>query len=93
VSGTTARRYLVSGRVQGVGFRHFTIVQARRLGLTGTVANLADGSVEIEAAGGAEALDELERQVRKGPPGARVRDVEREELAGGGWDGFDVVYK
>jgi acylphosphatase len=93
VSDTIARRYLVSGRVQGVGFRHFTVVQARKLGLTGTVANLADGRVEIEAAGGSEALDELERQVRKGPGGARVRDVEREELAGAGGDGFEVVYK
>ena len=88
-----ARRWLVSGRVQGVGFRHFTTAQARKLGLTGTVANLADGRVEVEAAGGREALAELERRLRRGPQGARVRDVEGEDVDDAGWDGFEVVYK
>jgi len=93
-TGTTARRYLISGRVQGVGFRAFVRALARELGLAGTVANLADGRVEVEAAGSEAAHAELERRLRQGPQGARVRDVERQELEGDtGWDGFDVVYK
>jgi acylphosphatase len=69
------RAYLVSGRVQGVGFRWWTLGKGRRLGLSGTVRNLRDGSVEVRAAGPAEALDELERWLRQGPPGARVDGV------------------
>jgi acylphosphatase len=89
-----ALRLLVSGRVQGVAFRYFTRQQARALGVAGTVANLADGRVEIEAAGTPEALAELERRVRRGPPAARVAGVERHELdEAPALDGFDVVYK
>ncbi|HEX2253447.1 MAG TPA: acylphosphatase [Thermoanaerobaculia bacterium] len=88
-----ALRLLVSGRVQGVGFRHFTRVQARELGLRGTVANLADGRVEIEAAGPPEALAELERRMRSGPRLGRVEAVERTEIPVGDWDDFRVIHK
>jgi acylphosphatase len=67
-----ARRYLVSGRVQGVGFRYFTGVEARREGIDGTVRNLDDGRVEIVCEGDAESIERFELAVRKGPPGARV---------------------
>ena len=80
--GRIGGRFLVSGRVQGVGFRAFVLSRARKLGLVGTVANLADGRVEVEAVGEPEALDKLESRLRKGPGGARVRDVERQEIAG-----------
>jgi len=70
-----ARRYLISGRVQGVGFRYFTEAAAAREGLHGWVRNLPDGRVEIDVEGEAEAIERFERNVRHGPPGAHVSDV------------------
>jgi acylphosphatase len=70
-----ARRYVVLGRVQGVGFRYFVLDVARREGLTGWVRNREDGAVEIEAQGDAEALQRFEVSVRQGPRSARVDDV------------------
>jgi acylphosphatase len=66
---------VVTGRVQGVGFRHFTATRARALGLTGTARNLPDGHVEITAEGDRATLETLIGIVRDGPPGALVRDV------------------
>ena len=74
-----ARRYLISGRVQGVGFRYFTEAAAAREGLHGWVRNLPDGRVEIDVEGEAEAVERFERHVRHGPPGARVSDVDVDE--------------
>ena len=71
-----ARRYLISGRVQGVGFRFFAEAAAAHEGLHGWVRNLPDGRVEIEAEGEAEAIERFERHVRQGPPGAWVRQVQ-----------------
>ena len=71
-----ARRYLIGGRVQGVGFRFFTEAAAAREGLHGWVCNLPDGRVEIEAEGEAEAIERFERTVRQGPSGARVSQVQ-----------------
>jgi acylphosphatase len=71
-----ARRYVVSGRVQGVGFRYFTQAVAVREGVRGWVENLPDGRVAIGAEADAEALDRFERDVRRGPPGARVEHVD-----------------
>ena len=65
----------VRGRVQGVGFRWFVVEKARSLGLKGWVANRANGKVEVAAGGDANALEELEAVVRKGPPGAVVEGV------------------
>jgi acylphosphatase len=70
-----ARRYLVSGRVQGVGFRFFAEEAGRREGLRGWVRNLPDGRVEITAEGEPEAMARFEIAVRQGPRGARVDDV------------------
>lgn len=70
------RRLVVRGRVQGVGFRWFVREHARRLGLAGRVRNLPDGSVDVEAGGDAEALDQLERYLGKGPSGATVQSVD-----------------
>lgn len=58
---------VVYGRVQGVGFRYTVRQAARRLGLAGYVLNRADGTVELEAAGAAEAMTELLRTVEHGP--------------------------
>lgn len=68
----------ITGRVQGVGFRNFTQLQAHDLGLTGWVRNESDGSVRLEAEGAPSALDELERAVHEGPRLARVDAVDAE---------------
>jgi acylphosphatase len=79
----TSIRYVVRGRVQGVGFRWFVSRQARALGLAGYVRNLPDGSVEVVAHGDdSEALSKLEGLLRAGPSGAVVRSVQREEQPG-----------
>ena len=73
-------RYLVRGRVQGVGFRWFVLQEAEGLGLGGVVRNLRDGSVEILAEGGPAALAELERILQRGPRLARVDSVEKGDV-------------
>lgn len=79
-----ARRYLITGRVQGVGFRFFTEDVARREGVHGYVRNLADGRVEAVAEGEREALERFERSLYGGPPMSRVDHVTVEELAPAG---------
>lgn len=75
------RRYLVHGRVQGVGFRYFVARHASRLGLTGWVRNLPDGRVEILSNGTEGGLGELESALRIGPPHAWVEGVEVSEIS------------
>jgi acylphosphatase len=70
-----ARRYLVNGRVQGVGFRYFVQAAAAREGLRGWVRNLPGGAVEALAEGDADALERFETQLRQGPSTARVDRV------------------
>jgi acylphosphatase len=77
------RRWLVAGRVQGVGYRNFVRRQALRLGLAGVAANLPDGRVEVVAEGEEAALAELERRLRRGPPLARVTTLVQEPVAEG----------
>jgi acylphosphatase len=71
----TARRYVISGRVQGVGYRMFALDAGRRENLAGSVRNLDDGRVEVEAEGDADALARFERALWRGPSHARVEDV------------------
>ena len=75
-----ARRFLVSGRVQGVGYRYFAQDAARREGLHGYVTNQDDGTVEVKAEGEAEALERFERQLRQGPSRSRVEHVRIDEV-------------
>jgi acylphosphatase len=75
-----ARRYVVNGRVQRVGFRMFVEDAARREGMRGYVRNEHDGSVEVVAEGDAEAMLRFEMALRRGPLGARVDDVATTEL-------------
>jgi acylphosphatase len=72
----TEAGFLVSGRVQGVGFRWWTRTLGTRLGLSGTVRNRADGTVEVQARGGESSSEELRRRLTAGPPLARVDAVE-----------------
>jgi acylphosphatase len=85
-----ARRYLISGRVQGVGFRYFAEDAALREGIHGWVRNLPDGRVEAAADGDAEALMRFERAIRQGPRGAQVEDVEVFDDVPGERTGFSI---
>lgn len=76
---TEARRFLVRGRVQGVGFRWFVEREAHILGIAGWVRNKSDGSVEVLAIGTRDQLLGLRSRLRQGPRAARVDDVEEAE--------------
>jgi acylphosphatase len=71
----------ISGRVQGVFFRSATREQARVRGLTGWVRNARDGRVEAEVQGSHSAVDQLIAECREGPPGAKVTEVQVDEIA------------
>jgi acylphosphatase len=75
-----ARRFRVSGRVQGVGFRYFAQDAARRDGINGYVVNHDDGTVEAVAEGDSEALERFERAVRRGPSRSRVEQVTVDDI-------------
>jgi acylphosphatase len=74
-----ARRFIVRGRVQGVGFRWFVEREAHILGIAGWVRNNADGSVEVLAQGTRDQLSGLHSRLREGPRAARVEAVEATE--------------
>jgi len=86
-----ARRFVIGGRVQGVGFRYFSVEAAAREGVTGWVRNRPDGCVEAYVEGEAEAVTRVERALRQGPPGARVESVDVEpEPASGAFPDFTI---
>jgi acylphosphatase len=76
-----ARRFIVRGRVQGVGFRWFVEREAHTLGIAGWVRNNPDSSVEVLAQGSKEQLAGLRSRLREGPRAARVDDVEEFDTA------------
>ena len=76
-----SRRYVVRGRVQGVGFRIFVQAVARRQGLDGQVINRNDGSVEAMAVGDAKGIGLFEQALRQGPPHASIEAVEVTDCA------------
>jgi acylphosphatase len=78
---TEARRWLISGRVQGVGFRWFVEKNANALGLRGWVRNEDDGRVLVYAMGTPDRLNQLAALLHKGPRMADVRSVEQQEAA------------
>lgn len=89
-----ARRFFVSGRVQGVGYRYFAMDTAEQLGVTGYAKNLADGRVEVYAIGTSAQLRDFARELRRGPTLASVADfaeVEAEILLAFG-STFSVNY-
>ena len=76
---TQARRYFISGSVQGVGFRYFAQRAAQDLGISGYVRNLRDGRVEVYAIGAEEKLSRLKAMLESGPSFSSVGEI-REEL-------------
>lgn len=89
--GKVARRWVASGRVQGVGYRAFAARAARSLGLAGGASNLSDGRVEVFAEGPEHALDRLEAMLHEGPRPARVDALVRAESPVGD-DAWDVDF-
>jgi acylphosphatase len=85
-----ARRFLISGRVQGVGYRYFAERAAHEVGVTGWARNLDDGRVEVHANGTAAQLDDFEGRLRTGPRFADVRSVELQEAAVLELSGFHI---
>ncbi|MDJ0688834.1 MAG: acylphosphatase [Xenococcaceae cyanobacterium MO_188.B32] len=85
-------RAIVSGRVQGVGFRMSTLQQARQIGVSGYVRNLRNGNVEIVASGKADKVDELLKWAKSGPPSAMVNHLKVEVIANDGEEfvGFEI---
>jgi acylphosphatase len=91
VAMLVARRFVVRGRVQGVGFRYFTEYAARHEGLHGWVTNRADGAVEVHAEGDREAMTRFEAKLRQGPGAARVDEVwVDEDVPSGRATGFSI---
>ena len=86
-----ARRYVISGRVQGVGFRFFAEAAAAREGLHGWAKNRPDGRVEISIEGDAESVERFERHIAHGPPGAEVSNLQiDEDVPTGRATGFSI---
>ncbi|HVK61712.1 MAG TPA: acylphosphatase [Bdellovibrionales bacterium] len=87
------RRYLVSGRVQGVGYRRFVHREATRLDLKGRVRNLEDGRVEVYVEGNESVLRELESLLAEGPSFSQVSNVDVQTLNESAFDArvFEVV--
>ncbi|MGA2115011.1 MAG: acylphosphatase [Bryobacteraceae bacterium] len=86
-----ARRWLVRGNVQGVGYRYFAQENASLLGLTGYARNLDDGRVEVYAVGAPEQLSDMAGRLRQGPRWADVRGVEETEVAIRRYSSFEVL--
>jgi acylphosphatase len=84
-------RALVSGRVQGVGFRWAAALEAERLGVHGTIVNLADGRVEAMLDGSGAAVDAMLEWLREGPSLAQVSGVEVSEAPDTGGAGFRIL--
>jgi acylphosphatase len=85
------RKYVISGRVQGVGYRYHALRVARDLKLAGWVRNLPDGRVEALASGPAVKLKRFDAELRIGPPRADVKSVVVEEAAADGkLEGFHI---
>lgn len=88
-----ARRFIVKGEVQGVGFRYFAMRAARQAGVAGTVRNLTDGNVEAIAEGAHAAVAEFRATLEQGPSYGHVTQVDETEMQlTGRYSGFEIVF-
>jgi acylphosphatase len=85
-----AFRYIVQGRVQGVGYRYYARRQAEALGVTGYARNRPDGTVEVVGEGDLPALQDFEARLRKGPDFASVSGLDRAPIEERGDQGFSI---
>lgn len=84
-------RYIVRGRVQGVGFRYFAKQMAEAFDIAGFVRNTVEGDVEIVASGKPENLRSFREQIEIGPSSGRVDRIDVEDLESRRFDGFQVI--
>ncbi|MDE2700249.1 MAG: acylphosphatase [Gemmatimonadota bacterium] len=86
-------RVIISGRVQGVGFRYFTQREGERFGLVGWVKNLPNGDVEAEAEGDEARVDAFVEAIRRGPPASRILNYQINEIPANHRDvAFDITF-
>jgi acylphosphatase len=85
-----SHRYLVSGRVQGVGYRYFVLQTAESLGVSGFARNLSDGRVEVVAEAADDVLAAFEEKLRQGPSFSSVSDLDRAAIEPRGDRGFHI---
>ena len=86
-------KIIVSGRVQGVGYRWFAAENARFIGINGYVKNLSSGKVEVLARGNSEQLERFVMELRKGPSFSDITDIKMEELPDEHLQhGFEIAY-
>ena len=83
-------RYIVRGRVQGVGYRYFVMREAAALGVSGFARNLPDGTVEVIAEAADDVLAEFEGRLREGPSFASVSALDRSAVTARGDQGFHI---
>ena len=88
-----AKRFVVYGRVQGVGFRYFTWKEAEKIGIKGTVRNCTDGSVEIVAEGNDEQLQDFYNWVKVGPRTASVERGLEENIENKRYPDFSIIHR
>lgn len=86
----SAYRYLIEGRVQGVGYRYFVLRQAEALGVAGFARNLPDGRVEVVGEAAEEVLQAFEERMRRGPSFSDVTGVARDAVTPRGDRGFHI---
>ncbi|WP_070963364.1 acylphosphatase [Vibrio sonorensis] len=85
-------KFIVSGKVQGVGFRYHTSYQGKNLNLTGYAKNLDNGDVEVMARGREENLKKLELWLLKGPQMSRVDSLQRDDVELQEFKDFNIRY-
>jgi acylphosphatase len=83
-------RFIITGRVQGVGYRYFACREAEALGISGYVRNLPDGSVEVVAEADRERLQAFADRLEEGPPFGRVEGMEQSTIPAVGARGFHI---
>ena len=88
-----AKRFVVYGRVQGVGFRYFTWKEAERIGIKGTVRNYVDGSVEIIAEGNDDQLQDFYNWLKVGPRTASVERVLEDYIENKRYPDFSIIHR
>ncbi|WP_455377593.1 acylphosphatase [Petrachloros mirabilis] len=92
-TGIVRARIVVSGRVQGVGYRAFAVRTATQRGLVGGVRNLDDGRVKLEAEGPKDSIHALIEDLKVGPPASRIKSIELEWIKATERDeGFHIWY-
>ena len=88
-----AKRFVVYGRVQGVGLRYFTWKEAERIGIKGTVRNCVDGSVEIVAEGNDDQLQDFYNWLKVGPKTASVERVLEDNIENKRYPDFSIIHR